>query len=81
MQVRRDGANVVLMVDERVVGGSAAAALLDDDDDRDLADRARTAVEAVLNGVQDVVIEELKRAGRPPLDRGRFAAARSTSSW
>jgi hypothetical protein len=60
MEVRRDGANVVLLVDEREIGGSAAAVILDDDDDRDLADRARTAVEAVLNGVQDVVIEELK---------------------
>jgi hypothetical protein len=38
MEVRRDGANVVLLVDEREIGGSAAAAILDDDD-LDLAEQ------------------------------------------
>jgi len=60
---------VVLLVDEREVGGSAAAAILDDEDDRDLAERARTVVQAVLNGTQDVVIEELKE-GWPPARTG-----------
>jgi hypothetical protein len=40
MKVRRDGANVLLVVGDREIGGSAAAAILDDDDDRDFADRA-----------------------------------------
>jgi hypothetical protein len=40
MRVRRDGANVLLVVRDREIGGSAAAAILDDDDDRDFADRA-----------------------------------------
>jgi hypothetical protein len=54
------------MEQRRALGGRSdgrrlgSAAILDDGDDRDLAERARTAVEAVLNGVQDVVIEELK---------------------
>jgi hypothetical protein len=69
MKVRHDGANVVLLVGEREIGGSAAATILDDDDDRDFAERARTAVEAVLSGVQDVVIEELK-GGWPAASTG-----------
>ncbi len=82
MQVRSDGVNVVLLVHEREVGGSAAAAILDDDDDddRDFPERARTAVEAVLNGVQDVVIEELK-AGWPPPRLGPICRCQGPEQW
>lgn len=65
MQVRSEGSKVVIFVGQREAGGSAAAVLVDDDDDRDLSERAETAVRAVLNGVQDCVIEELKESWPP----------------
>lgn len=76
MKVRDDGANVVLLVGEREIGGSAAAAILDDDDDRDFAERARTAVEAVLtSGVRD----RSRRRSSPARPANRLAVAHERS--
>lgn len=62
-----DDANVVIMVRQQEAGSSGAAAILDDDDGRDPLERAETAARAVLSGVQDCVIEELRERWPAPV--------------
>jgi hypothetical protein len=50
---------VILVTGSGQNGASGAAAILEDEDGRDLIERIETAGRAVLNGLQDGVIEEL----------------------
>ena len=58
--VRSDGHKVMVVTESGQDGGSGAAAILEDENGRDLIERIETACRAVLNGVQDGVMEELR---------------------
>jgi hypothetical protein len=57
--VRADGDQIGVYQGERLLGGSAAASIVDEEDERALSEKIAAASRAVLDAVQDCIIEEL----------------------
>jgi hypothetical protein len=60
LSVRSAGASIEVVSGAQAVGGSPALEIIDENDDRSLQDRVETATRAVLSGVQDVIIENIR---------------------
>jgi hypothetical protein len=46
---------------DRMIGGSPALGIIDENDDRSVTAKIETAVRAALDGIQDVIIEDIHR--------------------
>ena len=58
--VRSDGPSIGLFTGTDIWGGSIAAEIIADDDGRSLAEKVETAVLAILEGIQDDIMESSK---------------------
>lgn len=61
VRVFAEGSDVVVATDTERIGAAGAAAILDDADERSPTERIETAARAVLNGVQDYIVDEIRR--------------------
>jgi hypothetical protein len=57
--IRAEGDQIGVYQGERLLGGSAAASIVDEEDERALSEKIAAASRAVLDAVQDCIIEEL----------------------
>jgi hypothetical protein len=58
-QVRAEGQDIGVYIQGRSLGGSGATSIVEEEDDRDLSDKAEVAIRAVLDAVQDCIVEYL----------------------
>jgi hypothetical protein len=58
--VRSEDTDISVYRDGKLVGGSAALEIINDDDGRGLDERIEVAVQAVVSGIQDDIIETIK---------------------
>lgn len=61
IQARSHDAHLGVFLDGTEVGGSDAAAIVEDEDDRTLQERTSAAVHATLSGIQDCIVEHLRK--------------------
>jgi hypothetical protein len=60
LTLRAHGSGVSLYAGGELLGGSDAASIVEDDDGRTFGERVTTAVQGVLDGIQDCVMEYLR---------------------